>query len=323
MNNIVHPLQIGSVTLKNNLILGPMAGVCDMSFRELCAAEKVGMTCTEMVSAKAIMYNNKNTYELMRIGQTEDVVSLQIFGSDPHCMAEAAKRIEDIDFDILDINMGCPVPKVVNNGDGSALLKNPKLAGRIVSEVSSAINKPVTVKIRSGFSPDAINAKEMAHILEESGAAAVCVHARTREQFYSGKADWEVIASVKDAVSIPVIGNGDITCADDVSKMFEQTKVDGFMIARAARGNPWIFSSILSYFEEGVEPAKPDWLIVRDMILKHAAALIDQKGEYIGIREMRKHAAWYTAGFKGASKFRGAINEVETYADLETLLYSF
>ena len=246
-------------------------------------------------------------------------MSLQLFGSDPDIMSEIAKQIEDRPFDILDINMGCPVPKVVNNGDGSALMKNPKLAGEIIEKTARAIKKPVTVKIRKGFDEEHVNAVEMAHIAQESGAAAVAVHGRTRSQFYSGKADWDIIRQVKEAVSIPVIGNGDILTAKDVIAMQKQTGCDGFMIARGAEGNPWIFAQILHYFKTGEELPKPTFEEVTQMLLRHARMQLEFKGEYTGIREIRKHAAWYTAGYRNSSKLRGRINEVETYEQLEAL----
>lgn len=315
----VKKLQIGNVTLPNNLILAPMAGVTDLPFRLLCKEQGAGLLCMEMVSAKAILYKNKNTEELLTIDARENPVSLQLFGSDPDIISEIAKQIEERPFDILDINMGCPVPKVVNNGDGSALMKNPVLAGKIIEKTARAIRKPVTVKIRKGFDDAHINAVEMAHIAQESGAAAVAVHGRTREQFYSGKADWDIIRQVKEAVSIPVIGNGDIRTAGDVIAMAEQTGCDGFMIARGAEGNPWIFRQILHYFETGEVLAKPSFEEVTEMLLRHAGMQLEFKGEYTGIREIRKHAAWYTAGYRNSSKLRGRINEVESYADLQAL----
>ena len=316
---MIKPLQIGNVTLENNLILAPMAGVTDLPFRLLCKEQGAGLLCMEMVSAKAILYKNKNTEELLSIDPRENPVSLQLFGSDPVIMGEIAKQIEERPFDILDINMGCPVPKVVNNGDGSALMKNPVLAGKIIESTVKAIQKPVTVKIRKGFDDDHVNAVEMARIAQECGAAAVAVHGRTREQFYSGKADWDIIRQVKEAVSIPVIGNGDILTANDVIRMGEQTGCDGFMIARGAEGNPWIFKQILQAFETGEEPAKPEFTEVCDMILRHARMQIEFKGEYTAIREMRKHAAWYTAGYKNSSRLRARVCEVETYTELEAL----
>lgn len=317
--SVIKQLGIGSVTLENNLILAPMAGVTDLPFRLLCKEQGAGLLCMEMVSAKAILYKNKNTEELLSIDEREHPVSLQLFGSDPDIMAQIAHQIEERPFDILDINMGCPVPKVVNNGDGSALMKNPILAGKIIEKTVNAVKKPVTVKIRKGFDDEHINAVEMAHIAEESGAAAIAVHGRTREQYYSGIADWEIIRKVKEAVSIPVIGNGDLTCAKDIEKMAEETGCDGFMIGRGVQGNPWLFHQILHYFETGEELKKPSFEEVTQMLLRHAAMQLEFKGEYTGIREIRKHAAWYTAGYKNSSKLRWRINEVENYEQLKAL----
>lgn len=315
MNN----LKIGNVELNNPFILAPMAGVCDLPFRLLCKEKGAAMVCTEMVSAKAIFYNNKNTEELLTIDPKEGPVSLQLFGSEPELMADMAKRIEERDFSILDFNMGCPVPKVVNNGEGSALMKNPVLAGKIIEAMANAISKPVTVKIRAGFDSENINAVEIAKIAQESGAAAVTVHGRTREQYYSGKADRDVIRAVKDAVSIPVIGNGDIDCYESAKHMMEYTGCDGVAIGRGAEGNPWIFEELIAGYE-GREWVKPSSAEVKEMIMRHARMLIDYKGEYIGIREMRKHAAWYTAGFKGASKLRGRLNDAESIETLEEIV---
>ncbi len=320
---MIKKLQIGNVTLENNLILAPMAGVTDLPFRILCKEQGAALCCMEMVSAKGIFYNNKNTESLLMVDEAERPVSLQLFGSDPDIISQMAARIEDRNWDILDINMGCPVPKVVNNGDGSALMKNPVLAGQIIEKTVKAIKKPVTVKIRKGFDDDHINAVEMAHVAQESGAAAVAVHGRTREQYYSGKADWSIIADVKAAVEIPVIGNGDILDAKDVIVMGQQTGCDGFMIGRGCQGNPWIFHQILHYFETGELIGKPPIEEMIATMLRHARLQIEYKGPYLGIREMRKHAAWYTAGYKGASKLRGRINDVETYQDLEQLFSQF
>lgn len=317
---MIKPLKIGSVTLPNNLILAPMAGVTDLPFRLLCKEQGAGLLCMEMVSAKAILYKNRNTESLLEIDPRENPVSLQLFGSDPEIISKIAHQIEDKPFDILDLNMGCPVPKIVNNGEGSALMKNPKLAGEIIRETVKAIDKPVTVKIRKGFDDEHTNAVEMAKIAEDAGAAAVAVHGRTREQFYSGRADWDIIRRVKEAVSIPVIGNGDLLTAEDVIAMEAQTGCDGFMIARGAQGNPWIFRQILHYFETGEHLTKPTLEEVTQMILRHARMMLEFKGEYIGIREIRKHAAWYTAGYPNSARLRVAINNVESFEALEELL---
>lgn len=305
-------LKIGNVELENPLVLAPMAGVTDLPFRLLCKEQGVGLICMEMVSAKAIYYRNKNTESLLEIHPEETPVSLQLFGSDADIMSEMAKKIEERPFSILDINMGCPVPKVVNNGEGSALMKNPKLVHEIVSKMSKAIEKPVTVKIRKGFDEEHVNAVEIAKIAEDAGAAAIAVHGRTREQYYSGKADWEIIARVKDAVSIPVIGNGDVTDADSALRMIAETGCDGVMIGRAVQGNPWIFREILSQINDGVRLPRPTMEEMRDTIIRHAKLQLEYKGEYTAIREMRKHVAWYTTGLPNSAKFRRHVNEMET-----------
>ena len=306
-------LKIGNVTLENNLVLAPMAGVCDLPFRMLCKEQGAGLICMEMVSAKGIYYRNKNTEILLTAMPEERPVSLQLFGADPYIMSEMAKQIEERPFDILDINMGCPVPKVVNNGEGSALMKDPKLAYEIISAIVKAIKKPVSVKIRKGFDEAHVNAVEIAKIAEAAGASAIAVHGRTREQYYSGKADWDIIRQVKENVAIPVIGNGDIQNAQDVILRKEQTGCDGFMVGRAVQGNPWIFHQILHYLETGEQLPKPGIEEVARMVLRHAKSQIAFKGEVTGMREMRKHAAWYTSGYKNSAKLRGKINEVETY----------
>ena len=313
-------MEIGNLKLENPYILAPMAGVTDLPFRLLCKEQGAGLLCMEMISAKALQYKNKNTKVLLAIHPQEYPVSLQLFGSDPKIISEQAKRIEDLPFQILDINMGCPVPKVVKNGEGSALMKNPKLVFEIVSQLVKAIEKPVTVKIRKGFDDDHINAVEIAKIAEEAGASAVAVHGRTREQYYSGEADWDIIRQVKEAVSIPVIGNGDVTDGKDAQRMFEETECDGVMIGRGAQGNPWIFQDLIHFEETGQEPKKRSAGEVREMMLRHAKLQMEYKGDYTAIREMRKHVAWYVKGMKGAAKFRAQINQVESYEELEELL---
>lgn len=313
-------MRIGNVEIDNNLVLAPMAGVTDLPFRVLCREQGCGLLYTEMVSAKAILYNNKNTEALLEVEPEENPISLQLFGSDPQIMADMAKRLEERPFDIFDVNMGCPVPKIVNNGEGSALMKNPLLVGQIVESMAKAVKKPVTVKIRKGFNDELVNAPEIAHIVEESGGAAVAVHGRTREQFYSGKADWDIIRQVVERVHIPVIGNGDVNSAEDVLAMEEQTGCAGVMIGRGARGNPWIFSRINEYRRTGVLPPRPNVDEIKAMIKKHAALQLKYKGEYIGVREMRKHVAWYTSGLKNSSALRNAVNMTETMDELMKLI---
>lgn len=309
-------LTIGGVTLENNIVLAPMAGVTDLPFRLLCRELGAGLVCMEMVSAKAIYYNNKNTEGLMEIHPAECPASLQLFGSDPDILGEMAKRIEDRPFAFLDFNMGCPVPKVVNNGEGSALMKNPVLAGKIFESLVKSTKKPVTVKIRKGFDEAHANAVEIAKIAEECGIAAIAVHGRTREQYYSGKADWNIIAEVKNAVRIPVIGNGDVTGAESAERMIQETGCDGVMIGRGAQGNPWIFREISQYFETGIIPGLPTKQEKKELILRHAALQLEIKGEYTGVREMRKHLSWYTVGMPNSAHFRQMINSMEHMDEL-------
>lgn len=315
-------MRIGNVELNNPYILAPMAGVTDLPFRILCMEQGAGLVCMEMISAKALQYKNKNTKELLSIHPKEYPVSLQLFGAEPKIISEQARRIEELPFQILDINMGCPVPKVVKNGEGSALMKNPKLVYKIVCETVKAVRKPVTVKIRKGFDHNSVNAVEIAKVVEEAGGAAVAVHGRTREEYYSGQADWEIIRQVKEAVSIPVIGNGDVDSCEKAASMMRETGCDGVMVGRGARGNPWIFAELLEYDRSGVVPERPDMAVIRETMLRHARLQLKFKGEYIGIREMRKHVAWYTKGMKGAVKLRARINQIESYQELEELLYS-
>lgn len=317
---MIRSLKIGSVELPNNLILAPMAGVTDLPFRLLCREQGAGLLCMEMVSAKAIYYRNRNTEALLTIHEQEPPVSLQLFGSDADIISKMAKQIEERPFSILDLNMGCPVPKVTGNGEGSALMKDPKLVEEIVRKTVRAIRKPVTVKIRKGFDEGHINAVEIAKIAEANGASAVAVHGRTREQYYSGKADWDIIRQVKEAVRIPVIGNGDVVSPETAEAMLQETGCDGIMIGRGAQGNPWIFRQILHWMETGEKEEKPAIEEIKSMILRHARLLEEYKGTYTGIREMRKHVAWYTAGCPGSAKLRAKVNEVESFSQLEDLI---
>lgn len=309
-------LTIGNVILDNNVILAPMAGVTDLPFRLLCREQGAGLVCMEMVSAKAIYYNNKNTEELMTVHPDERPVSLQLFGSDPQIVAEMAKRIENRPFDILDFNMGCPVPKVVNNGEGSALMRDPRLAEQLLSGLVKAVKKTVTVKIRKGFDEEHCNAVEIAKIAESCGVAAVVVHGRTRAQYYSGHADWDCIRQVKEAVKIPVIGNGDVDSPRAAKDLLDQTGCDGVMIGRAAQGNPWIFREVVNYLENGTLISRPDMQEKREVILRHAKLQLECKGEYTAVREMRKHLAWYTVGMPHSARFRQSINAMETMEQL-------
>lgn len=314
-------INIGNVALSSNVIMAPMAGVTDTAYRVLLKEQGAGLTCTEMVSAKGIFYKNKNNKMILQTAPDEHPVAVQLFGSDPVIMASMAERIAE-DFDIIDVNMGCPVPKIVNNGEGSALMKTPELAGRILSTMVRVLSKPVTVKFRKGFDDRHVNAVEFAKMAEQSGVSAITIHGRTRSQMYAGNADWDIIRAVKEAVSIPVFGNGDIFTPEDAKRMMDETGVDGVAIARGAKGNPWLIRRTIHYLETGELLPEPELSEKKEMMIRHAGLMVEYKGERIAIQEMRKHLAWYTAGIPGSAKLRSEMNSLNTLEELKAFVES-
>lgn len=315
-------MKIGSLETENNVFLAPMAGITDKVFRLICREMGCGLVYSEMVSAKGMQYNNKNTTVLLQVDERERPAAVQLFGHDPDVLGDMADKLNEYtDIDMLDINMGCPAPKIVKNGEGSALTLNPGLVGDIIASVSSRSNKPVTVKFRKGFNNSHINAVEIAQIAEKNGAAAVAVHGRTREQYYSGKADWDIIREVKAALkNIPLIGNGDITCPQDARRMIDYTGCDAVMIGRAAQGNPFIFKRTVHYLETGELLPETTWEEKLDMAAKHLDMLVDYKGEYIGVREMRKHIGWYIKGIPHCAEMRVKINATDGKGKMHTVI---
>ena len=316
-------MQIGCVKLANQVILAPMAGVTDLPFRLLVKEMGCGLVYSEMVSDKGLNYKNEHTLDLLRIDAQERPVALQIFGSEPESMAKAAKIVEHSGADILDINMGCPTQKIVKNGEGSALMRTPELAYSIIASVVDAVSIPVTVKIRKGWDEQSVNAVEMAQLAEKAGASAISVHGRTREQFYAGKADWSIIKAVKESVSIPVNGNGDVRSPQDAKRLIDETGCDGVMIGRGAQGNPWLFRQTIHYLTTGEVLPGPTVEERIDMALRHLELLVDYKGEYIGIREMRTHAAWYTKGLPHSAELRLRFNQAQSRQDFAAILHRF
>ena len=312
-------MKIGNVELKSNVIMAPMAGITDTAYRILLEEQGAGLVSTEMVSAKGIFYKNKNNEIILKTAEDEHPIAVQLFGSDPMIMTSMAEKISE-DFDIIDVNMGCPVPKIVNNGEGSALMKKPELAFSILETMSRVLKKPVTVKFRKGFDDKHVNAVEFAKMAEQAGVSAITVHGRTRAQMYAGNADWDIIRKVKEAVSIPVFGNGDIFTPEDAKRMIDETGVDGVAIARGAKGNPWLIGRTVHYLETGELLPEPDMEERKRMILRHAELMVKYKSEYIAIPEMRKHLAWYTAGIPGSAKLRAGMNSLKTLDELKSFV---
>ena len=313
-------MKFGNIETQNDVFLAPMAGITDLPFRLICKDFGVGMMTTEMVSAKGLLYENGKTNDLLYVDPKEHPVGAQLFGSDPKILSEMAKQVEQSDVDFIDINMGCPAPKITKNGEGSALMKNPQLIGEIVYAVSKALTKPLTVKIRKGFDENCVNAVEVAKIIEQAGASVLALHGRTREQFYSGEADWDIIRDVKQNISIPLIGNGDIKTPEDAKRMMEHTNCDAVLIGRGAQGNPWIFKRTAHYLKTGELLPEPTFEEKVPVILKHAKLLETYKGEFVGMREMRSHLTSYVRGLHGAAEIRRSVITVETYNDVERLI---
>ena len=313
-------MKIGNIETDSKVFLAPMAGISDLIFRKICRNFGAGLVVTEMISAKAIQFENKKTYTLLNTDESEKPCAVQIFGSIPEIMGKTAKSLNSLSFDIIDINFGCPAPKIVKNGDGSALLKNPKLIGEIVKSVTSSTTKPVTAKIRLGFDNDSKNYLEVAKIIENAGASAITVHGRVRTQMYSGCADWEAISRIKETVCIPVIGNGDISTPEQALKRLTESGVDAIMIGRAALGNPWIFERCNLFITKGMLSPEPSVCEKISTALNHARDLLTIKGEFLAILEMRKHLSWYTKSIKGSSEARVKINTCCSFSEIENVL---
>ena len=315
-------MKIGNVETDNNIFLAPMAGITDLPFRIICKEKGAGLVYTEMVSAKALLYGDEKTKLLLKTCKEERPLAVQIFGSDIESIAYASKYVSEF-ADIVDINMGCPAPKVIKNGDGSALMRNPKLAAEVLTAVVKNSEKPVTLKIRKGWDDDSVNAVEIAKIAEECGISALAIHGRTREQFYSGKADWDIIAEIKQAINIPVIGNGDVFEVEDAVNMLEKTKCDAIMIGRGAQGNPWIFNRINHYMKTGKILPEPTLEEKITTAIRHMNLAVAEHGDYVAVREMRKHIGWYLKGLKNSAKYRDQINKITDYKEVIAILEEY